>query len=119
MDVVRAIMLAWFLAHGYAPHQAEAIIHSAWIETRLQPCRVGRSGAYLFQWAGKRLTALRAYAGPRCPSLETQLAFADAELRHAVDWRGRPLYAAFWRQRTEDGAYRVFRCSFEAGWRRC
>lgn len=113
MDVIRSVMLAWLLSHGYADYQAQAIIHSAWIETRLQPCRVGRSGSYLFQWAGPRLRALHRFAGVGCPPIAKQLVFMDAELR------GIPAFAGFWQQRTEITAFRVFRCAFERGRRRC
>jgi hypothetical protein len=105
-------MLAWLLGHSYQPFQAQAVIRSAWVETRLKPCTVGRSGNFLFQWTGARLTALRRFAGTSgCPPLDVQLAFADHELRTA------PAYAAFWRA-SPAIVYRVFRHNFE-GCRRC
>src|SRR3954452_25385284 len=91
-EAVRAFMLTWFLAHNYSPPQAEAMIRQAYIESNLQPCVRFSMGSWLYGWVGARRQALAAYADAcGCPSLETQLAFADLELR-----RERP-FGAFWR----------------------
>ena len=111
-EFVRATMLTWLLAHGYQGYQAEAMIRSAGVETTWRPCAVGRSGNFLFQWRGTRLVSLRRFARTwACPALETQLAFADIELR--TD----PAYRAFWSTPPRT-AYATFRHVFERC-RRC
>ena len=88
-QAVRAVMLSWFLTHHYPPSHAEAMIRQADIESRLQPCVRSRTGSWLYGWVGTRRHALAAYAGTaNCPSLETQLAFADKELHGD--------FASFW-----------------------
>jgi hypothetical protein len=102
-------MLSWLLTHNYSPSQANAMIQQANIESGLQPCIRSRSGSWLFAWTGRRRVALARYAGTAgCPGLETQLAFADYELR------GQPTYAGFWRASSEN-AFPVLRRCFGRG----
>jgi len=94
-EAVRAFMLSWFLAHNYSSAHAQAMIQQANIESGRKPCVRSRTGSWLYGWTGNRRHALAAYAGTSgCPGLETQLAFADHELRSAS------AYAAFWRAST-------------------
>ncbi|MGC2415286.1 MAG: hypothetical protein WA459_21645 [Stellaceae bacterium] len=91
-EAVRAFMLSWFLSHNYSLVHAEAMIQQAKMESGLKPCTRSRTGSWLYGWTGSRRHALAAYAGTSaCPGLETQLAFADHELRSV------PVYAPFWR----------------------
>ena len=110
-EAVRAFMLSWFLAHNYSPAQAQAMIQQAYIESNLQPCVRSYTGSWLYGWVGARRQALAAYAGTGgCPSLETQLAFADQELR------GEPAFSGFWRASAQN-AFSVLRRCF--GYGRC
>jgi|ERR1051325_990716 hypothetical protein len=110
-EAVRAFMLSWFLAHNYSPAQAQAMIQQAYIESNLQPCVRSYSGSWLYGWVGVRRQALAAYAGTGgCPSLETQLTFADMELRNE------PSFASFWRASAQN-AFSVLRRCF--GYGRC
>ena len=106
-DAVRALMLSWFLAHNYPPSHAEAMIRQAALESNFQPCVRSRTGSWLYGWVGSRRHALAAYAGTaRCPSVETQLAFADAELRTQ--------YTSFW-SAPPGAAFSVLRRCFGRG----
>ncbi len=110
-EAVRALMLSWLLSHNYAGYQAEAIIRNAWIESRLQPCIVARSGSsYLFQYVGSRKRKLQQMSGGGCPSVEAQLAFLDRELHSAA-------YSRFLTA-PPHLAFAVFRRCYEHG-RRC
>src|SRR5260370_27105743 len=110
-DAVRALMLSWFLSHHYSPVQAEAMVRQAYIESNLQPCVRSSTGSWLYGWVGTRRHALAAYAGTGgCPGLETQLAFADRELRDI------PAFAVFWRASSQN-AFAVLRRCF--GRRQC
>ena len=105
---VRALMMSWFLAHHYPPSHAEAMIRQANIESRFQPCVRSRTGSWLYGWVGARRQALAAYAGSSaCPSVQTQLAFADKELRSGD-------FASFWRASPER-AFAVLRQCFGRG----
>ena len=96
-EAVRAFMLSWLLTHNYSYSHAEAMIQQAKIESGLEPCVRSRTGSWLYGWTGSRRHALAAYAGTRtCPGLETQLAFADHELR------SEPAYGPFWRASAEN-----------------
>jgi len=108
-EAVRAFMLSWLLVHNYSPHQADAMVRQADIESGLQPCVRSHTGSWLFAWTGSRRVALARYAGtPGCPGLETQLAFADHELR------SEPAYAGFWGA-SSDRAFPVLRRCFGRG----
>ena len=108
-EAVRAFMLSWLLSHNYSPIRAEAVIHQANIESGLKPCARSRTGSWLFGWTGSRRRALAAYARTSaCPGLETQLAFADRELRSVA------VYAAFWRAPAAD-CFPVLRQCFGRG----
>jgi hypothetical protein len=106
-EAVRAFMLSWFMAHNYSPAHAQAMIQQANIESRLEPCVRARSGSWLYGWVGSRRKALAAYAGTSgCPSLETQLIFADHELRTE--------YTSFW-EAPPQRAFHVLRQCFGRG----
>jgi hypothetical protein len=78
------------MAHHYSPAQADAMIRQASIESHLQPCVRSYTGSWLYGWTGHRRQALAAYARTgSCPNVETQLAFADWELRNEP-------FSAFW-----------------------
>ena len=105
---VRALMMSWFLAHHYPPSHAEAMIRQADIESRFQPCVQSRTGSWLYGWVGTRRRALAAYAGASgCPSVQTQLAFADKELRTGS-------FSSFWRA-APGHAFHVLRRCFGRG----
>ena len=108
-EAVRAFMLSWFVAHHYSPAQAEAMVRQAYIESNLQPCVRSSTGSWLYGWVGTRRHALASYARtPGCPGLETQLAFADWELR------SQPAFASFWRAPPQ-AAFAVLRRCFGRG----
>lgn len=109
-EAVRALILSFFLAHGYQPFQAEALSRNAWIETRWQFCQISKSGRWLMQWAGQRRHDLAAYAGTTgCPPLQMQLEFADIELKTI------PAFACFWDAVDERSALAALRRGFEHG----
>ena len=80
-------------------------------ESGFRPCARGPGGYhYTFQWSSTRLRQLQEFAGTQeCPPLDTQLAFADRELRND------PKFACFWDATTEEGAYRALRRGFGGG----
>jgi hypothetical protein len=88
VEIVRAFAMQWLLAHGYGYH-ADAVLKYIEGESGFEVCVEKRTGHFLFQWVGSRVTALHNFAGPGCPGVETQLEFADQELRSG-------LYARFW-----------------------
>ena len=108
---VYAELARWFSAHGYKEFQVAALAEHANIESGFRPCAVGPGGYhYLFQWAGLRLRRLHEFAGgPGCPSVETQLEFADKELRND------PKYACFWDATTPRAALTALRRGFGGG----
>jgi hypothetical protein len=108
---VRAEMVRWFSAAKYRDFQIEALVDHARIESGLQPCAGGPGGfRYLFQWGGERLQRLHEFARTRsCPPLDTQLAFADNELRNE------PSYSCFWRAATRSAALATLRRGFGGG----
>jgi len=108
---VRDEIIRWFAAAGYRRYQAEALAEQARIESGYRPCATGTEGLrFLYQWGGGRLRRLYRFAGGRgCPPLDTQLAFADRELRTTPD------YACFWRATTESGALADLRRGFGRG----
>lgn len=71
----------WLDGHGYTVQQRNAVLSYIHHESDFDPCEVSRNGAFLFQWAGSRRRQILALGNGRCPSLETQLEFADSELR--------------------------------------
>jgi len=108
---VYAEIVRWFSAAGYHRFQAEALAEHAKIESGFRPCASGAAGLrYTFQWGGTRLQRLHEFAGARrCPSLDTQLAFADDELRTE------PRFSCFWRTTTESAALAALRRGFGRG----
>jgi hypothetical protein len=108
---VRERIAQYFRGAHYKEFQVQAIIRHAEIESDFQPCVIGTSGSsYLFQWLGERLTRLYQRAGHRfCPTLETQLAFADGELK------SEPMYACFWRAPNFATALAALRRGFGRG----
>jgi hypothetical protein len=110
-EAARSEVYRWFMAHGYKPFQAEALMEHAQTESGFRPCAIGPGGYhYTFQWAGTRLRQLHEFAHtPGCPQLDTQLAFADKELRNESK------YACFWAATTEQAAYAALRRGFGRG----
>jgi hypothetical protein len=108
---VYAEIFRWFSAAGYQRFQVEALAEHAQGESGFHPCIAGPGGLrYTFQWGGTRLQRLYEFAGTRnCPPLDTQLAFADKELRNE------PNYACFWRSTTKSAAYAALRRGFGRG----
>jgi hypothetical protein len=108
---VRAEIVRWFSAAGYRPFRVEALAEHARIESGFRPCASGAAGLrYTFQWGGTRLQRLHEFARTRhCPPLDTQLAFADRELR--TD----PKYSCFWRTTTKSAALAALRRGFGRG----
>jgi len=110
-DQVRNEIFRWFLAAGYKEFQPAALMEHAQTESGFRPCAAGVGDLrYTFQWSGRRLQQLHEFAHtPGCPQLDTQLAFADKELR------GEPRFACFWRMTTEEAAYAALRRGFGRG----
>jgi len=110
-EAVRAEITRWFWAKGYQIFQISALLGQARDESGYRPCAVGPAGLrYLFQWGGLRLQRLYEFAGRRgCPPLDTQLAFANSELR------SEPKFACFWHARTAVAALSALRRGFGRG----
>jgi hypothetical protein len=111
-EAVRAEIIRWFWADGYQTFQISALLGHARDESGYRPCAAGPAGLrYLYQWGGKRLRLLYQFAGEHggCPALDTQLGFADAELR------SNPNFACFWRARTAETALAALRRGFGRG----
>jgi hypothetical protein len=108
---VHAEIVRWFSGVGYRGFQVEALAEHAKIESGFRPCAAGAAGLrYTFQWGGTRLQRLYEFAGARrCPPLDTQLAFADRELRHD------PKYSCFWQTTTKSAALAALRRGFGGG----
>lgn len=110
-DRVRAEIFRWFSAAGYQEFQAVALMEHARTESGYRPCARGYGDLrYTYQWGGRRLQRLHEFAHTDgCPQLDTQLAFADKELRTE------PNFACFWRATTEQAAYAALRRGFGRG----
>jgi|SRR5665213_1246772 len=108
---VRAEIERWFAAAGYKEFQVAALAEHARIESGFRPCAAGAGDLrYTFQWAGTRLRHLHEFARTQgCPQLDTQLAFADKELRN--DGK----FSCFWRATTEPAALAALRRGFGRG----
>ena len=108
---VRAEIARWFAAAGYRDFQVAALVEHARIESGFHPCIAGAADLrYLYQWGGTRLQQLYRFAGGRfCPPLDTQLAFANDELRNE------PKFACFWRTSTASAALAALRRGFGRG----
>jgi hypothetical protein len=108
---VRAEIIRWFWTHGYKAFQISALLGHARDESGYRPCAVGPDGLrYLYQWGGTRLQRLHRFAGTNgCPPLDTQLAFANLELR------GEPKFACFWLAPTAITALSALRRGFGRG----
>ena len=108
---VRGEIARWFASAGYRDFQVAALIEHARIESGFQPCVAGAADLrYLYQWGGTRLQRLHKFAGaPGCPPLDTQLAFANDELRKE------PRFACFWDATTASGALAALRRGFGRG----
>ena len=106
-----AEIVRWFSAAGYRDFQVQALVQHARAESGFRPCARGPGGYnYTFQWSGTRLRQLHEFAQTSgCPRLDTQLAFADRELRDD------PKYACFWDATTEPAAYAALRRGFGRG----
>lgn len=105
-----ALIMSWLTAHpAYDAAHRDAILRQIWTESRFTECVIGRSGAYLHQWLGPRLTALRRFSHTTgCPTVQQQLDFMDFEL-HAND-RYRAFFAASGPQ-----AFRILRDRYGYG----
>jgi len=110
-DEARAEIAQWLSKAGYREFQIEALLEHADAESHFQACAAGPGGyRYLFQWGGTRLQQLQRFAHHSgCPQINTQLAFADKELRND------PKFACFWNATTEPGAYAALRRGFGRG----
>jgi len=99
------------LTAKYQPFQAEALMEHAEIESGFHPCIAGAADLrYTFQWSGTRLQRLHEFARTQgCPELDTQLAFADKELRNE------PRFSCFWGATTEPAALAALRRGFGRG----
>ncbi len=108
---VRHEIFLWFTAAGYQRFQVAALMEHARDESGYHPCIAGPSGLrYTYQWGGRRLQRLHAFAGTRgCPPLDTQLAFADRELRNE------PQFSCFLRTTTRAAAVAALRRGFGRG----
>jgi Phage tail lysozyme len=107
----QAEIARWFSAKGYHEYQVAALVQHARTESGFRACAVGPADLrYTFQWGGTRLRQLHEFAHTDgCPQLDTQLAFADKELRNE------PKYGCFWGATTEPAAYAALRRGFGAG----
>jgi hypothetical protein len=109
-EEARAEIYRWFMSRGYKDFQAEALMEHAQTESGYNACANGGPYHYLYQWSGLRLQQLQSFAGyPGCPRLQTQLAFADKELRT------NSRFACFWAATSEDAAYSALRRGFGRG----
>lgn len=108
---VRGEIARWFAAAGYRDFQVTALVEHARIESGFQPCVAGAADLrYLYQWGGTRLQRLHRFAAsPGCPPLDTQLAFANDELRKE------PRFSCFWDATTASGALAALRRGFGRG----
>jgi hypothetical protein len=110
-DAAHAEIVDWLHKHGYQDFQIQALVEHARTESGFRACAIAPGGYhYLFQWASTRLEQLQKFAGyPGCPQLDTQLAFADRELRQD------PKFSCFWSATTEPAAYSALRRGFGRG----
>ena len=108
---VRGEIARWFTKAGYRDFQVAALVEHAKIESGFRPCAAGAAGLrYTYQWMGGRLQHLYEFAGIRsCPPLDTQLAFADRELRDNAN------FACFWQTTTATSALAALRRGFGRG----
>ena len=110
-EATRAEIVNWLHTHGYQDFQIQAMVAHARTESGFRACAVGPGGYhYLFQWSSTRLEQLQRFAGySGCPQVDTQLAFADHELRDE------PKFSCFWSATTEPAAYTALRRGFGGG----
>jgi hypothetical protein len=110
-EAAHAEIVNWLHAHGYQDFQIQAMVEHARTESGFRACAVGPGGYhYLYQWSSGRLEQLQHFAGyAGCPQLDTQLAFADHELRDD------PKFSCFWSATTEPAAYSALRRGFGGG----
>ena len=110
-EAAHAEIVDWLHAHGYQDFQIQAMVEHARTESGFRACAVGPGGYhYLYQWSSTRLEQLQRFAGySGCPQLDTQLAFADHELRDD------PKFSCFWSATTEPAAYAALRRGFGGG----
>lgn len=98
----------WLTQHGYDAPRRDAVLEYVRLESGFDPKVVRRTGACLFQWAGKRRIAVLALGRGRCPNWQTQVAHADRELRTVHR------YGSFWTC-APGQAFREFRQHFGRG----
>jgi hypothetical protein len=110
-EAAYAEIVRWFSRAGYREFQVEALAEHARVESGYRPCAVGPADfRYTFQWGGTRLRQLHEFARTDgCPQLDTQLAFADKELRND------PKFSCFWAATTEPTAFAALRRGFGRG----
>jgi hypothetical protein len=114
IELARATVFAFFIAHGYDADHTAALMRLAHEETRFQHWQIARSGSScLYQWVGARKRPVMS-AG-RCVDLQQQLEHADRELR-AVDASGQRRYECFWQARGA-AAFQQLRRTFAHGGR--
>jgi hypothetical protein len=80
-----AYAMNWLLKHGYAQHQAAAMVGHGVQESGLNTGATGDNGTAkgIFQWRGDRLAGLHSFAaasGSDPNNIDTQLGFMDHEL---------------------------------------
>ena len=107
--MMSVFVLAWWLAQGAQPFQAQALVRHATTESGALPNPPATGlGHCLYQWTGVRWRRLQQWSGGGgCPAIERQLVFALAELRQ-------PEYSCFW-SASPQLAYAVLRHTFGAG----
>jgi hypothetical protein len=110
-QAVREEIWRWFMTARYKDFQVEALMDHAEVESGFRPCAAGPGGyRYLYQWSSTRLRHLHDFARTdECPPLDTQLAFANDELRND------PKFACFWEATTEADALHALRGGFGGG----
>lgn len=78
--IAPAILAAMLLTAGFGQPQAHAIIHSAWLESRLDPCASSKLGEGLIGVAGVMRRKLHDYARMSgCVPAKVQIAFLAHE----------------------------------------
>lgn len=100
----------WLTQHNYDPPHRNAMLRHIQIESRFQEDALAPWGSIcLFQWNGVRRRQVLALGGGKCPDWDTQMAFADRELRDV------PAYRCFLEARSEEAAFRALRKGFGRG----
>ncbi len=100
MNPNEAYAFNWLVKRGYQPHQAAGIVGNFVQESGVRPAGVVGDNGTAFgvaQWRGDRLAGLKSFAaaqGADWQNLDTQLAYADWELKNTEKRAGDLLRAA-------------------------